>query len=934
MNYPLISEYIEAIKAAEDNFDQLKHLRPVLDDDGLPVMTSGNFAVVFKMKDERDGKLYAVRCFHRDQEGRAESYRLIEEELKDVASPYLVSFRYMDKELFVDSSQTDETEFPVLLMDWVEGITLDKYLRENLDDQYALEMLAYRFSQLAQWLIPQPFAHGDLKPDNILVREDGSLVLVDYDGMYVQAMKGQKARELGSPDFRHPARTEDDFNENIDDFALLILTLSILTVCESPHSFSFPILTDKDFHYLNTSQSLKQIYPSNNAAINKTVSALVNSIIDNEMLLPIPIYDTIAKCVRWEYYNYAQNYYDLLEDLYVDQYAFYERFHRKGGFDRDNKLYPVSLTTKVDIEYAYNYDHSFCNNILLKAWDCEISSYLGDTYEDYWLEMALPSDTIVIGKEAFSDCALVELIVVPNSVKYIGDKAFYNCENLRYIVFPESIEGFGTDIFSLKDSYVNSKTGNTDTLSYAKGAHSLVNIIVPNGAKDYYANLLPDYRHLIVDFSEIANSKDPAIKSLFVKTEKKKEGENRQLSTIVTDEDLANAWIDEKGVRYSHDKKRLLKGPDINFIKDDYYINPNTIVICEDAFRECFFYKAIIPNGLVKVGDYAFYKCFYLSSIDLPNSITDIGFSAFESCGLLALDIPDNIKSIGIGAFSCCEYLKVINLGCGLSELRHSVFSNCYDLEEIIIPNNIISIEKCAFAYCNSLKSISLPPSIKSIYEDSFIGCDALQSIIVPKGKKKQFEVLLPKYKGIIVEDTNLTPKVTEEDLANAWVDEFGVKYSADKKRLLKADRQIKKYSILKGTMVICDKAFESCDSMTSISIPDSVVTIGPYAFSRCKSLKHITLPNRISNIGNGAFDACTGLNSITIPSSVTFVGSFAFLDCTKLTSVTMSHSIIYIGKEPFKRCNNLETLYIPRGFFVKFEEMLPGYKDKIVEEL
>ena len=239
MNYPLISEYIEAIKSAEDNFEELSDLRPVLGDDGLPVMTSGNFAVVFKMKDERDGKFYAVKCFTKEQEGRAEAYRQITEELKDVSSPYLTSVRYLDKELFVDTDQTSETEFPVLLMDWVEGKTLDKYLRENLDDKYALEMLAYRFSQLAQWLIPQPFAHGDLKPDNILVREDGTLVLVDYDGMYVPAMKGQKARELGSPNFRHPLRTENDFDEHIDDFPLISILLSLKTI-----SFN-PLLLDK-----------------------------------------------------------------------------------------------------------------------------------------------------------------------------------------------------------------------------------------------------------------------------------------------------------------------------------------------------------------------------------------------------------------------------------------------------------------------------------------------------------------------------------------------------------------------------------------------------------------------------------------------------------------------------------------------------------------
>lgn len=121
MPYPLISEYIEAIKSAEDSFKELTNLRPVLDEEGNPVMTSGNFAVVFKMMDERDGKLYAVKCFTKEQEGRTEAYRQIMDELKDVGSPYLISVRYLDKELFVDTKQTNETEFPVLLMDWVEG---------------------------------------------------------------------------------------------------------------------------------------------------------------------------------------------------------------------------------------------------------------------------------------------------------------------------------------------------------------------------------------------------------------------------------------------------------------------------------------------------------------------------------------------------------------------------------------------------------------------------------------------------------------------------------------------------------------------------------------------------------------------------------------------------------------------------------------------
>lgn len=281
MNYPLISEYIESIKFAEDNFDELSYLRPVLGADGLPVMSGGNFAVVFKMKDERDGKLYAVKCFLKEQEGRAESYKLIAGELEFVLSNYLTPIKYLEKELFVDTKNSDENEFPVLLMDWVEGKTLDKYLRENLDGRYALEILAYRFSQLAQWLMPQPFAHGDLKPDNILVREDGTLVLVDYDGMYVPAMKGQKARELGSPDFRHPLRTEDDFDEHIDDFSLVSILLSLKAISVNPALLAEYGATDrlvfseKDYRSLSECEKNTKLLALNNLDINRLLGLIL-----------------------------------------------------------------------------------------------------------------------------------------------------------------------------------------------------------------------------------------------------------------------------------------------------------------------------------------------------------------------------------------------------------------------------------------------------------------------------------------------------------------------------------------------------------------------------------------------------------------------------------------------------------------------------------
>ena len=233
MQYPLISEYVRAIQDASNNLDKLAHLVPVLDDHGEPYRSSGAFAVVFKMKDEQAGKCYALKCFTEEQEGRAEAYLQIADELEFVDSSYITSVKYLDKEIFVDSSCVED-EFPVLLMDWIDGETMENYIAENYQDNYAMAMLCYRFCKMAAWLRSQPFAHGDIKPDNIMVRPDGSLTLIDYDGMFVPAMKGQKSPTIGTKDFSHPQRTVDDFDETIDDFALASIALSLKAISLKP----------------------------------------------------------------------------------------------------------------------------------------------------------------------------------------------------------------------------------------------------------------------------------------------------------------------------------------------------------------------------------------------------------------------------------------------------------------------------------------------------------------------------------------------------------------------------------------------------------------------------------------------------------------------------------------------------------------------------
>ena len=403
MNYPLISEYIEAIKASEDNFDELKHLRPVLDDDGEPMMTSGNFAVVFKMKDEQTGKLHAVKCFLKEQEGRAEAYRMIAEELEYVNSTFLTPIKYLDKELFVDSKNSDETEFPVLLMDWVEGMTLDKYVREHIDDQYELSLLAYQFSRLAMWLMPQPFAHGDLKPDNILVKEDGTLVLVDYDGMYVPAMKGQKARELGSPDFRHPSRTEDFFDEHIDDFSLASILLSLKAISLQPslleeYGASDRLLfSEKD--YRNLSESL-------------VMDALKPLMQDAEFASLYSLY-----ILALSQSNLSQVSFRLFNLSRPD----------KSHYEEENLSTEV---TEKDLADAwidkFGVKYSADRKRLLKA---------PENLRNY----SVINGTKVICKYAFRGCSMLINVLIPDSVKSVGQCAFLECSCLASISIPTGV---------------------------------------------------------------------------------------------------------------------------------------------------------------------------------------------------------------------------------------------------------------------------------------------------------------------------------------------------------------------------------------------------------------------------------------------------------------------------------------------------------------
>ncbi|MBQ9163688.1 MAG: protein kinase family protein [Bacteroidaceae bacterium] len=260
MQYPNISEYVSAIRNSSENFDRLAYLKPVLDNHGEPFRSVGGFAVVFKMEDVNTGKYYAIKCFHAEQDDRKIAYEEIGKVINKNKSRYLLDVNYWPKELFVDTKVSNETEYPVLQMDWIEGETMESYILSYYRDKDAMKQLYLKFCDMALWLRSKPFAHGDIKPDNIMIRTDGSLTLIDYDGMFVPSLKGSKSPTIGTKGFSHPLRTGNDFNENIDDFALASISISLLAMSEDVNLYEEYcgkdrlLFSDKDYHDFTNSE--------------------------------------------------------------------------------------------------------------------------------------------------------------------------------------------------------------------------------------------------------------------------------------------------------------------------------------------------------------------------------------------------------------------------------------------------------------------------------------------------------------------------------------------------------------------------------------------------------------------------------------------------------------------------------------------------------
>ena len=447
-------------------------------------------------------------------------------------------------------------------------------------------------------------------------------------------------------------------------------------------------------------------------------------------------------------------------------------------------------------------------------------------------DLIIPEGVTTIRNHVFEGCSGLTSVSIPNSVTEIGYYAFSGCSGLTEVKLDNSVTTIRSSAFSGCSSLTSIKIPNSITsIDYYvfSNCSSLKSIEIPNSVTSIGNEAFSGCSSLT--FVDIPNSVTSIGESAFARCS--------NLTSVTIENENANIGSNAFG-------------------NTPWYKNQpeGLIYIGNVAYK----YKGTMPEntsitikeGTIAIGNGAFLGCSGLTSVTIPNSVKKIGSYSFgRGCtGLKSVDIPNSVTEIGGYAFSGCSSLTEVKIGKGVTTIERNAFSGCSSLTSIEIPNSVTTIGSSAFSGCYLLESITLPKILKSLGYEAFkntLWYDYLPDGIIYIGK---------------------------------WVYGF------------------------KGTMPYD----------TTLSIEEGTVGIVESAFSGCFGLKSVTIPNSVTSIGWSVFKDCSGLTSVTIPNGVTEIGGYAFQNCTKLENLCC-----YAENPPkteYETFNGVElsksTLFIP----------------------
>ena len=557
----------------------------------------------------------------------------------------------------------------------------------------------------------------------------------------------------------------------------------------------------------------------------------------------------------------------------------------------DNPKYDSRNDCNAIIETETNTLLRGCQNTIIPNDVTSIGEYAFDTC-DGLTSISIPENVTSIGDMAFSNCLYIESIkvangnkkydsrnncnaiiettskklvlgcqntIIPNNVTSIGEYAFFNCKGLSSITIPNNITTINNHAFWYCRNLTSLSIGNN---------------VATIGEKAFSTcEKLSSVRLNCNSIVSATRTADTSLKSIF----------GEQVQTYILDDGVTK--VGSNAFSGCSNMNSIYISENITSIDKDAFsdcngltkvIVPNIAAWCGISFsnsnanplnfahhiysdEETEITELIIPDGVENIKFGVFFYCTGLNSVIIPNSVTSLGKSAFSRCSsLTSVTIPENLKSIG-------EY----------------TFYMCSGLTSFVIPNGVASIGANAFGYCTGLTSVTIPKNVTTIGNNLFLGCTYLTNVIL--------------------ESNSVVSATRTADTSLKSI--FG--------------EQVQTYVIAEGVTGIGSYAFYNCSNASSITIPESIRSVGSNAFSGTAWYENqpdgllyvgkvaykykgtmpegtkIAIKEGTTEITASAFSGCSGLMSITIPESITSIGSSAFYGCLNITSVTLESNAI-----------------------------------------
>ena len=531
--------------------------------------------------------------------------------------------------------------------------------------------------------------------------------------------------------------------------------------------------------------------------------------------------------------------------------------------------------------------------------------------------VTIPNSVTSIESCAFWGCTGLTSVTIPNSVTSIESCAFWGCTGLTSITIPNSVTSIGEHAFYHCTGLTSVTIGNSVTSiggSAFSGCTGLASITIGNS---------------VTNIGEYAFDGCSGLTTIVWNAKSCHDFTYSYRSNAPFDEICSQITSFTFGEQVEHIPAYLCYGMN----KLTSITIPNSVTsIGWDAFYNCYGLTSVtIGDNVMWIGGSAFYNCAGLTSVTIPNSVMSIGGSAFYSCeGLTSITIPNSVTTIGEHAFQSCEGLTSVTIGNSVTSIGDRAFSYCTGLTSIAIPNSVTSIGSGAFFYCTGLTSVTIPNSVTSIGEKALGGCNSLTSVVWNAKSCHDFSYSNALFDEICSQITSFT---------------FGEQVEHIPAYLCGGMNKLTSVTIPNSVTSIGEEAFSGCAGLkkvnytgdvkgwvsismesspiyysknlylndvllTDLVLPDGITTISD-AFAHDTCLTSVTIPNSVTSIGDSAFDGCTGLTSVTIGNSVTSIGSDAFSYCTGLTSITIPNSVTSIGSEAFSCCTGLTSVTI-----------------------